>query len=474
MDKKKPLVIDLDGTLIKTDMLYETFISALKNNFIILFFVPYWLFRGKAYLKQQLACRSSIDVEVLPYELNFLTWIKGQKKLGRYLVLCTASDQKIAEKIADFLGCFDRVVGSSNGQNIRADVKAQKIIEILDTDNFDYAGNSIDDLKVWKRSRSAILVNPSKSVEKVAKRNFEVTKEFQSEKQTIKSISAMLRWHQWVKNILIFTPIFAAGQVTISNISIAFLGLIAFSLCASAVYILNDLIDLESDRHHKDKCNRPFASGKLSILTGFIAAPLLLFLSGCLAINVGISFSFTLLFYFLFTTLYSLIFKSIVLLDCFSLAFLYTLRIFAGAVACEIPLTFWFLAFSVFIFLSLAFLKRHAELLDAEKSNIDTIKGRGYLRSDLMIVQQIGIISGFIGVLILCLYINSDSVKEVYSSPNALWASVPILLFWVCWVWVASHRGKMHHDPIVFAVKDRVSCFLGLIFISSFFCAYIY
>jgi 4-hydroxybenzoate polyprenyltransferase len=449
-------------------MLFEPFVSALKNNILIIFLIPLWLFRGKAALKQELAKRASVDVEVLPYNVDLLVWLRGQKNVGKTLILCTASDSMLANQISDHLGIFDHVFASDGVNNLVSSTKAKKLVDIYESHGFDYVGNSSDDVEVWKYAANIIQVNVSRSVKNRVEELSSPNTLFSSKTFDPKSIIKACRPHQWIKNILIFAPILTASQIALADIQLAIFGFAAFSLCASAIYIINDLTDLNSDRYHSHKQFRPFASGDLDIVYGLAMVPLLIMVGLFIGFHVGTSFLIVLGFYLLVTTVYTFLLKSIVIVDCFCLGALYTTRVFAGALAVNIPLSFWFLAFSFFIFLSLAFLKRHAEIIEAQSTIVKTIRGRGYIASDKSLVEIFGICSGFVGVLIFALYINTQKVIETYVFPEFLWLSVTLILLWICRIWMISHRGEMHHDPIVFAIKDKGSVLIGLLFLSIF------
>ncbi|MFI4919455.1 MAG: UbiA family prenyltransferase [Legionellales bacterium] len=275
-----------------------------------------------------------------------------------------------------------------------------------------------------------------------------------------------LRVHQWLKNLLLFVPLVAAHQLTDANAwFVLMLALLSFSLCASSVYISNDLLDLASDRLHPRKQQRPFACGQIPIWAGLVLAPLLLLISLGLGVCVNNGFLTWLLFYFLVSCVYSLALKRLILVDCLALAILYTMRIIAGAAAVSIMLSFWLLAFSVFLFLSLAFVKRYSELKVQHTHSEDKLHGRGYYVSDAPLIQTFGVSSGYASVVVLAFYLNSNAVLTLYKTPECIWGAVPILLFWISWMWMQAHRGKMHDDPLLFAIRDRASLFAGSVFV---------
>ncbi len=466
MIKKIPLIVDLDGTLIFSDTLYETFLFALKKNFLVFFFSLFWVLRGKAFLKSKLANLSvNFDPLLLPYNTNFIKWVKLEKKKNRRVILCTAAHNIIAAKIAKHLGFFDEIISTNDNLNLSGKEKAKILSGRFGSRGFDYAGNSFSDIHIWKIARYAYGVNVNNFLVEHFQNKFRFSFLFtQSSNILLESFSA-LRPYQWVKNLILFIPLFASHQFF--NFTLWYDLLIAFfsfSFCASAVYIFNDFIDIESDRQHLRKKNRPFASGQLPIVNGFFIALILLAASFTLAFILNGYFKYWLLLYFALTCTYSLLIKQIVLLDCVFLSLLYTVRIVAGGEATHLNSSFWLLAFSVFLFLSLAFVKRYAEIEIPPHTGQQILKGRGYYSSDAGLIRTFGVASGYSATLILALYLNSDSVSSLYLCPYFIWADVPILVIWIIWLWLKAHRGEMHDDPIIFAIKDKISIFSGLFF----------
>jgi len=460
-----PLLVDLDGTLIHTDMLHESALKILHNRPLDIIRIPYWLLQGKSVLKRQLARRADFDVSALPYNQELLGWLKELRTQGRKLILCTASDYSFANAISEHLGIFDEVMASDGTVNLAGKHKAEALEQRFGKSGFDYVGNSSADLVVWQLARRAVVVNASEGLVKKAENCCKVEEIFPSPAMGFTAWRRVLRVHQWMKNLLMFVPLFAAHQLTnLDTWLTLMLAFFSFSLCASSVYIVNDLLDLESDRQHARKRYRPFASGVVPAWMGVVLAPLLLIASLTLAQYVGGTFIPWLVFYFVLTGIYSWGLKRIMLVDCLTLATLYTLRIVAGAAASGMALSFWLLAFSVFLFLSLAFVKRYAELQEQFMSDNEKVHGRGYYTSDAPVVQMLGITSGYVAVLVLALYLNSSAVLELYKTPELIWGAVPIMLFWVSWMWMLAHRGEMHDDPLIFAVKDKASMLSGVAF----------
>ena len=454
----KPLVVDLDGTLIHSDMLHESALRLFRDNPFKTLRIPFLLLKGNAFLKRYLASQTDFDPQTLPYNEELIEWLKQERVAGRRLILCTASDRKIADLIACHLGIFDEVIASDGVLNIAGENKAAALVQRFEYQGYDYVGNSHKDLPVWSQAHRAVVVNGSTELIKKAHDVAIVERVFPKRSIGFSSWRQVLRIHQWLKNLLLFIPLFAAHDFSNGLAwESTLLAFIAFSLCASSVYIANDLLDLESDRLHPRKRSRPFASGAVPAWVGVLVAPILLIVSLGVAAFVGNQFLYWLIFYFALTCAYSWVLKRLMLIDCLTLALLYTLRIIAGASAVGHDLSFWLLAFSVFLFLSLAFVKRYAELVDQLLSGMEKIHGRGYHIADASLIQTMGIVAGYSSVLVLALYLNSDAVLKLYAAPELIWGAVPVMLFWISWMWMQAHRGKMHDDPLVFAVKDRAS-----------------
>lgn len=457
--KKIPLYVDLDGTLIKTDLLWESLIRLIKQNPLLLFVLPFWLLKGKAGFKEAIAQRVDLDVTLLPYHQEFLNYIKD---LNRPLILVTASVEKYAKQVAEHLGIFSEVMATAGGINLSGSTKLKAIQEKVGG-KFGYAGNAKIDCTLWDQADEIIMVNPPGSVISRYQNRKEI-KLFIGKKNPLRTLIKTIRLHQWMKNLLIFVPLVLAHRImnsdTLVTTLIAFL---SFGCCASSVYICNDLADLDSDRAHATKCNRPLASGNLSIGTGILIFVIMLTLGVALATQLSLGFQIVLGVYFVSTTLYSFWLKSLVLIDVVVLSLLYTLRIFAGGMATGLEVSQWLLTFSLFIFFSLSLAKRYSELKKLEESHGVQSKGRGYRTDDMHQVASFGSSCGFISVLVMSLYINSDKVTRLYNHPQILWAICPVLLYWTARVWLLAHRGLLHEDPVVFALTDRVSYVVGLI-----------
>lgn len=460
-----PLVVDLDGTLVRGDLLIESALRALRERPFDVLRMPRWLAQGKAALKRRLAERTGFDPASLPYHRELVDWLQGQRRQGRRLVLCTAADHSIAAAVADHLGIFDEVIASDGRRNLSGASKAALLERRFGGGGFDYAGNAPVDLAVWQRARRAVLVNANRRLAGAAARCCEIEQVFPpGSRPSPVTLLRMLRVHQWLKNLLLFVPVLAAHQFTDVGVWYRLLlAFCAFNLCASSVYIGNDLLDLDSDRQHPRKAGRPFAAGMVPPWVGLALGPVLLAASVALGSLVGGAFLAVLAAYFALTSAYSLGLKRLPLVDCLTLAVLYMLRVVAGAAAAGMSLSFWLLAFSVFLFLSLAFVKRYAELRMLSLDGKDRAHGRGYATADAPLLQIQGMASGYVAVLVLALYLDSEAVLRLYRNPEFVWGAVLAVLFWINWIWLAAHRGRMHDDPLVFAVKDRTSLAAGVI-----------
>ena len=458
------LVIDLDGTLLMSDMLHESFWSALGNNWVNLFSSIKALIRGKAALKEHLALKANTNVSLLPYNNEVLNYAREYSKSGGRVALVTASDQSWAKEISEHLRLFDEAHGSDGVINLNGENKRKFLVEHFGHGSFQYMGNSWADVPVWQASRKIITVGASRAVQEKCETLGKEVLHLQTARPKIYEYLSALRPHQWLKNMLIILPMLAAHQFDTTTTVLTLLALAAFSLIASAVYVLNDLLDLNSDREHPRKRFRPFASGSIAIAHGAIIAPTLLTIGFALASAINLQFFLTLGIYLAVTVLYSLFFKRTIVLDICVLAGLYSVRLIAGSVAAGIELSVWLLAFSTLFFFSLAAVKRQAELVSMKSRLTTKAAGRGYHYDDLPIMSMVALAAGYISILVMGLYVRSPDVADQYKNPDALWAICGILLYCITRTVLITHRGNMHDDPLIFAVKDKTSqVSLGLI-----------
>ena len=451
------LCVDLDHTLIRTDSLIEGVLALVKRRPQDLARLPLWLARGRAAFKAKIAQRADLNPASLPYDEAVLELVRAARAAGRSAWLVTAADERTAEAVARNLGLFDGTISNTGGENLKGEAKARRLVERFGEKGFDYAGDSAADLPVWRHARRA-LVFGSESLARKAAGIAEIERHVVRRGADGRTILDAARVYQWIKNVLIFVPLLAAHRAgngeALGQTLVAFL---AFGLCASSVYIVNDLLDLAADRAHPRKRHRPFASGTLSLGLGLALAPALLAGAAALCATLPPAFGLALAAYYTATLAYSFVLKHYVLVDIFTLAGLYTARIVAAAAAGTVPLSFWLLLFSMFLFLSLAALKRYGELDALGRENPSHATSRGYFVQDLAILQTLGASAGFIAVLVLALYINSPEVTALYRLPEAIWALCALVLYWISRMWLKAHRGAMHDDPIVFAARDWIS-----------------
>ena len=451
-----PLCVDLDGTLIRSDLSLESLLAALRASPSLLLRAPLMLADGRAALKSALAERADIDPAHLPYNKDVVAFLVKQRASGRRIVLASASHRRLVEAVAGYLGLFDMVEATDDQINLKGAHKASRLVARFGERGFDYIGDSVADTPVWQRARHVLVVGPHRMGAVLI--GAEPPVRFATEGPRMRDILGALRLYQWVKNLLVFVVLVAAHAFSDAHLwAQAGLAFLAFGLCASSVYIVNDLLDLQLDRAHSRKRQRPFAAGRLSLKIGLSLAPVLLGAAAVVAAFLPPLFTLVLGTYYITTCAYSLWLKRVVLVDVFALASLYTLRLIAGAAAVGIEPSFWLLAFSMFLFLSLAMVKRYAEVVEVRGVDGAVAAGRGYSVVDLEVLASLGSCSAFAAVLVLALYINSEAVASLYRLPQAIWLLCPLLLYWLSRLWIGARRGKIDDDPIVFALRDRVS-----------------
>jgi 4-hydroxybenzoate polyprenyltransferase/phosphoserine phosphatase len=460
-----PLCIDMDGTLIATDTLWEAMLLLVRKDPAAFLRVPIWIAAGRTALKNEVAKRVMPDVALLPYRHEILEFMRQEKASGRTIVLATASHRSVAEAVAQHIGGFDEVIASEKDTNLKGPAKLAELERRYGRGNFDYIGDAVADQPIWKAARRAYVVKAGRGALAAARAVCTPEQVFPGSGGARAMLKA-LRPHQWVKNLLLFIPLLLPAETPMRwvNFVTAIYAFWSFSACASAIYIINDLLDLESDRRHHSKRNRPFASGAVSVPTGLMMAAGLLVFAFALTAVIPSQFRAWLIIYLAMTTAYSFWLKRKLLVDVILLAGLYTLRIIAGAAAVEgIQLTMWLLAFSMFFFLSLAFAKRYSELIAVEDAGEEEISGRGYQVRDLRVIESVGPSSGYLAVLVFCNYLSDSHVTKTYAHPQVLWLVAPVLLYWITRVWFIARRRALHEDPIVFAIRDRRSYVCGIL-----------
>lgn len=451
------LVVDLDGTLTPTDTLVESVIQFVKQSPLHFFVAIFWLLQGRAGFKERIASRVSLAADVLPYRQPLLDYLHREKRSGRSIVLATAAHRSIADKVAAQLGMFDFVLSSDANHNLKGRNKLAAI-QARFGDNFVYAGDCQADLPIWQAARAAVLVGVSPALAQAVSQVVPIEEVFPAEKPTLFTWFKALRVHQWLKNLLLFVPLLTAFSFAdiglLATMAQAFM---AFSLAASATYVVNDLWDLDNDRAHPRKRLRPFASCQISVVHGLVVAGMALASALALAWAVNIGFFVMLLLYVVLTSAYSWVLKTYVLVDVLMLAVLYTLRILAGAVAAGIAASSWLLAFSVFVFFSLALVKRCSELVTLDQVGTAAARGRDYRVSDLVVLWPLGAGAALAAVVVFGLFISAPETQVRYATPQLLWLVALTLIYWLARLWVKTSRGEMLDDPVIYAIKDRGS-----------------
>lgn len=462
------LFVDLDGTLLRTDLLWESFSSALRVSPLQALRSVGQLALGRAALKQALARASVIDPTVLPYRVSVLDWIRAESERGRRVYLATAADEVLAERIADHLKLFAGVIASDGKNNRKGRSKLEAIRELIGAEPFDYCGNGRDDLPIFAEARRSIVVAAPQDVLRDAQSQGTVDRVIVDHRD-VSSLIRALRPHQWLKNLLMFVPLMTAFKVgERESVLLAVQGFVAFCCAASAGYLVNDMLDVQVDRRHPRKRLRPLASGDLSIGAGLAAAVLL---GACgLALSYWVSAELLLwvLVYLACTFSYSVRFKRTALFDIAMLAMLYTCRVLAGGAAIAVVVSFWLLAFSAFLFFSLALVKRCGELVAMRDRQEETAGGRAYTVQDLAVLQPLGIATSVASVLVFALYLSAPETLARYSSPGMLWLTVSALTLWLARIWLVANRGGMHDDPLVFAATNRTSVTLLALMLLGF------
>jgi 4-hydroxybenzoate polyprenyltransferase len=461
---RRPLCVDLDGTLVKSDTLLDSLLLLVRSRPIAALQLPFWVLRGKAAFKAEVGARVSLDVRHLPYNRSVIEYLEIERGEGRKVYLATGADRQLATRIADHLALFDGVLASDGKTNLTAYNKLDGLRKTFGDEGYDYIGNAGPDLPLLQHAGTAMIANPAPALRaRLRSRHITVEREFQDRTAPGKAVLKAIRLHQWAKNVLIFVPMLLAHVLRAGVFADAAIAFVSFSLCASSTYIANDLLDIESDRRHPTKRTRPFASGDLSVKTGALVSAALL--AGSIAIAVALlplGFLLWLLLYLVATLSYSLVLKRIVLVDVILLSGLYTVRMLAGAAATKVDISPWLGAFSVFLFLSLAMVKRFSELQNARARGQALANGRGYLLGDIEQLRSFGTSSAYAAVVVFSFYIGAHDVSSLYIHANRLWLITPLMIFWLSRVWLLASRGQLNEDPVIFAVTDRISLLTGL------------
>jgi len=460
---RRPLCVDLDGTLAKSDTLVDSLLLLARNRPRLILKLPAQLLRGKAALKAFVTGSVSLDVAHLPYNRKLLQFLQQEHAQGRSVFLATGADRRLAQRVATHLGLFAGVLGSDGATNLTGQNKLDRLRAQLGAEGFDYIGNDTPDLPLLARATEPMIANPSIRLRiGLRLRRIRPTRSFIDRRSLLAALLKALRPHQWAKNLLIFFPLLLAHSLSLPKVLTALAAFVCFSLTASSAYIVNDLLDIDADRRHPRKRTRPFAAGDLGAFAGalftiFILASALI---GARALTTGF---FTWLLIYLATTLaYSFLLKRVALVDVLVLSGLYILRLIAGGAATQTPISHWLAGFSLFLFLSLAIVKRFAELENLRASSATPKNGRGYLIADIEQLRSFGTASAYAAVVVFAIYISGLDVTHLYHRPRLLWLIVPVMLLWLNRVWLLASRGELDEDPVAFALTDRMSLLMGI------------
>ena len=449
-----PLVVDLDRTLLRSDSLHDGLGLLLRNPWRLLVALGVLLTRGRSALKAYVTKQAPLEVTLLPYFAPLLEWLRTEHAGGRRLVLATAAHHHLADQVAKHLGLFEKTLASTDSHNLKGSAKAAALVERFGERGFVYAGDHPSDVAVWRRAAGAVLVGVTPRLRKAAMQVTAVEREFTLPRRGLaRRLLQVLRPHQWVKNALVFVPIITSTRFTDAQAwGRAALVFVAFCATASAIYIINDLQDLNADRAHPQKRRRLFATGELAVGAGLVGAVLLaalgaglagwLRVGGPLAVYVGLALA------------YSAVLKEIAMADTFALAGLFCIRLFAGGAATGYHVSVWLFAFSCFAFLGLALLKRAAELRAAAGGATAQVPRRGYYPADLPLITSMGTAASMATAIVLALYVQSVAAADRYRHPELLWFVVPAVLFCFARLWLKTSRGEMHSDPVLFALRN--------------------
>ena len=456
MSDSRPLVVDLDGTLLVGDLLAESASDLLTHHPLLALGALRSLRRGRNHLKRFLADHTAVDTEVLPLNEPLLAWLQAEREGGRQLVLASAGEERLVTAVARRLGIFDLVIGTTEEVNLKGEAKRDVLVARYGESGYDYVGNEPADVAVWRSAAVGHVVGD----EALARRAAEVTemgRRFPRPRAGVGAAARALRPQQWVKNALVLVPLIAAQMLGDAQaVGRALVAVLAFCLVSSAVYVLNDLADVSHDRRHPRKQRRPFASGELGLSFGWGLWPVLGIAGLALSALLPGLFVVTTVGYFALAVAYTFWAKGHAVVDVITLGGLYTLRIVAGAAAIAAPLSNWLLTFSMLFFLSLALIKRVGELTRLRASGAD-VRGRGYETDDLELLSSYGVATSVGSVVVFGLYLNDPKTSELYATPALLWPTVPVLLAWLMRSWLLAHRGQIGEDPILYALSERAS-----------------
>lgn len=464
-----PLVLDLDHTLLRTDLLFESFAAALRRNPLVVLMAILWLIQGKAVLKRRLCEAAPLATDLLPVNPAVVALAEAEFAAGRRVVLATAADELFARRIAARFPFIDDVLASNGRRNLKGATKAA-LLKAHYPGGFVYAGDHGSDLAIWAEASEAVAIGPSRPLARRLEALGKPTTVVASEPAGFRTALRAMRLKQWVKNGLVFAPVGLAGLALSPGAWLqAMLAFAALGLVASATYLVNDIVDLEDDRRHWSKRERPLASGAMRLDLGLRLAAGSAALGFLLASLAGPAVAAVLALYTAVTLAYSLRLKRIPILDVATLAGLFTLRLFLGVVAIGAVISPWLFVFSMALFLSLSIAKRHTEVVRAVLHGSAKSGGRGYVARDEPLLLALGLSAGAAAIVLFSLYLTAEAFRiAAYTMPGFLWATPFVLFLWLGRIWLLSQRGELDDDPVAFAIRDRVSLSLGAVLALAF------
>ena len=466
MNDNKPLVLDVDGTFLNTDMLLENFWAGMGNHPLATLKAVFGNFRNPARLKQELVQLSEIRTDLLPVNPQIKSLAEETVSAGREVVLASASDQHLVARLAGEYGLSQRYFASDGQTNLKGEAKAQALVKAFGESGFHYAGNAPVDRAVWDHADGALIIGRFPKIAGSLKAAGKQVAEYPGGWK-MRDLVRALRPHQWVKNILLILPVIAAHNFTLPVLLLVFLGMIAFSAAASSIYIVNDLLDLEADRLHVKKRHRPFAAGKVPIAVGMATSILLFLFAIGIGAYLGAAFLAVLILYVVLSLAYSLKLKRMRWVDIATLAGLYTLRVIAGAAASGVVASGFMLVFIFPVFITLGCVKRLTELTLATSD--ERLPGRGYGRKDREDLLNVGGLGIAGALLIFFLYSFSEQATMLYPTRWLLWVGLIPLAWWLIRMLRLGYQGKQDYDPIVFAMTDKRGIGILLILLSLMF-----
>ncbi|WP_284163564.1 UbiA family prenyltransferase [Frigidibacter sp. SD6-1] len=467
MSEVKPLVLDVDGTFLKTDMLWECFWAGLGRHPLATLKAALRHFSSPAMLKAELAALAGIRTDLLPVNPEVAELALNSRVAGREVILASGSDESLVRRLAAEYGLSDRVFASDGQTNLVSRAKAAALTAALGEGGFDYAGNEARDMAIWEKSDHALIIGHTSSARALAAQGRNVVELSRPHRPA--ALLKALRPHQWVKNALLILPMIAAHRFDLATLIPILWAIAAFSAAASSIYIVNDLLDLEADRLHPTKKNRPFASGTVPIQWGMVAFLILASAALGIAAALNVGFLAVVVLYMVTSLAYSLKLKRMRWVDVATLAALYTIRVIAGAAAAQVYVSIYMLIFIFPIFITLGCVKRLTELTLATSD--ERLPGRGYGRpdrGDLLNVAGLGTAGA---LLIFFLYSLSAQGRELYPTTWILWLAMIPMAVWLVRMVLLGWFGKQDYDPIVFAMRDKFGIGLLMIILSLMFWA---